>query len=229
MKRTYREHILDFASQKESFNCDELFSWLQSIGMDSRNSMAVTLSRMMRKGEIVRIAQGRYAKSVGRTVFQAKPTEKEQAISQLLSMTLPFAPFCIYNGNVLAPLQHHLSDNEMTYVETDRSAMESVFNLLKRDSSNVWLAPDGDFIYRYINLADGGIIVKPLVTESPIEQVDGVPSPTLEKLLVDIEKDADFQYLQGAEAARMRENAESLYYINTTRLNRYARRRGLTI
>ena len=62
MKRTYREHILDFASQKESFNCDELFSWLQSIGMDSRNSMAVTLSRMMRKGEIVRIAQGRYAK-----------------------------------------------------------------------------------------------------------------------------------------------------------------------
>ena len=67
------------------------------------------------------------------------------------------------------------------------------------------------------------------MTESPIEQVDGVPSPTLEKLLVDIEKDADFQYLQGAEAARMRENAESLYYINTTRLNRYARRRGLTI
>ncbi len=229
MKKTYREKILDYAAQTESFTSEMLFSWLESEGMDSRNSMAVTLSRMLRRGELVRVAKGRYTRSEGKSTFLAVPTEKEITICKKLSKALPFTPLCIYNGSVLAPLQHHLSDNRMTYVETDRYALESVFDILRRDTPNVWLTPDGDMVSRYINLADGGIIVKPLITESPVEQVDGVPSPTLEKLLVDIEKDADFQYLQGAEAMRMRENAESLYNLNTARLNRYAKRRGLKI
>ena len=229
MEKSYRQRILEYADENSSFSSEELFDRLKSEGMDSRNSMSVTLSRMVRGGELFRIAHGRYAQKDDRNVFRAKPTDKEQTIFHRLNQELPFAPFCIYNGNVLAPLQHHLSDNEMTYVETDRSATESVFNLLKKDTPNVWLAPDGDTVYRYINLSEGGIIVKPLITESPIETVDGVPSPTLEKLLVDIQKDADFSYLQGTESDRMLENARSLYNINTTRLNRYAKRRGLTV
>jgi hypothetical protein len=68
--------------------------------------------------------------------------------------------------------------------------------------------------------------VKPLVTESPVAEVNGVPSPMLEKLLVDILKDSDFDYLHGAEYDYMLENAISQYRISTSRLTRYARRRG---
>ena len=89
--------------------------------------------------------------------------------------------------------------------------------------------PDEDMVYRYIDLEKGGIIVKPLVTEAPLQKMEGIPVPTLEKLLVDINKDADFSYLQGAEAERMMDNAKALYIINTTRLRRYAKRRGLKI
>lgn len=35
-------------------------------------------------------------------------------------------------------LQHHLSENNVTYVETDRSAMEAVFNTLKDAGYEVW-------------------------------------------------------------------------------------------
>jgi hypothetical protein len=49
----------------------------------------------------------------------------------------------------------------------------------------------------------------------------------LEKLLVDILKDTDFDYLHGIEYDYMLENAIDQYSISTSRLTRYARRRGI--
>jgi hypothetical protein len=45
--------------------------------------------------------------------------------------------------------------------------------------------------------------------------------------LVDTQKDADFDYLQGAESQYMFQMAFELYTINTQRLMRYAKRRGI--
>ena len=67
--------------------------------------------------------------------------------------------------------------------------------------------------------------VKNLVSEAPLQEVSGVPMPTLEKLLVDILRDTDFFYLQGSESDRIIENAFNLYTINRNRLFRYADRR----
>jgi len=58
-----------------------------------------------------------------------------------------------------------------------------------------------------------------------LQEVSGVPMPTLEKLLVDIFRDTDFFYLQGSEGDRIIENAFNLYTINRNRLFRYADRR----
>lgn len=44
---------------------------------------------------------------------------------------------------------------------------------------------------------------KNLVSEAPLQEVSGVPMPTLEKLLVDILRDTDFFYLQGSESDRI--------------------------
>lgn len=64
-----------------------------------------------------------------------------------------------------------------------------------------------------------------LVSEAPMQEISGVPMPTLEKLLVDILRDTDFFYLQGSESDRIIENAFNLYTINRNRLFRYADRR----
>lgn len=175
----------------------------------------------------MRIARGVYAASSRKNTFTVELTTDEIELAGALKKQFPFAPFCIYNGKALSPLQHHLSNNSMTYIETDRFATESVFEFLKERTDKVWLTPDADMLYRYVDLSKGGIIVKPLVTEAPLQDIDGVRTPTLEKLLVDIRRDADFSYLQGTEAERMWENAQSLYFVNTTRLKRYAQRRGL--
>lgn len=79
----------------------------------------------------------------------------------------------------------------------------------------------------YVDLAEQCVIVKPLVTESPVKKIDGICTPTLEKLLVDINVDADFYYIQGIEASYIMENAKSRYQLNIPKMLRYASRRGV--
>ena len=89
----------------------------------------------------------------------------------------------------------------------------------------MFLRPDKKVFYDYVDISQPGLIIKPLVTGSPLQESAGVTVPMLEKLLVDIRCDADFDYMGGGEAFRMLENAVSLYMVNRTKLLRYAGRR----
>ena len=93
------------------------------------------------------------------------------------------------------------------------------------EDKTVFLRPDKKVFYNYIDISKPGLIIKPLITGSPLQETHGVTVPTLEKLLVDIRSDADFDYMSGSESVRMLGNAASLYTINTTKLLRYAGRR----
>ena len=160
-----------------------------------------------------------------RPVFSPQPIEKVKEVYGLLQSGFPFAKFCVFQGDIMVPLQHHLSSNRIIYVETDRDLAETVFNFLKDRDLDVYLLPDKNMIDRYVDMDSHVIFVKNLVSEAPLQEVSGVPMPTLEKLLVDILRDTDFFYLQGSESDRIIENAFSLYTINKNRLLRYADRR----
>ena len=67
--------------------------------------------------------------------------------------------------------------------------------------------------------------MKNLVSEAPLQEVSGIPMPTLEKLMVDILRDSDFFYLQGSESEHIIENAFRMYSVNRSRLFRYSNRR----
>ena len=139
---------------------------------------------------------------------------------------LPFTDFCIYDGSIFTTLQHHVSVNHAIYVETNRDAVDSVFSLLKDSDMPVYKQPTAKFMYDYVNMHEPCIIVKTFVTESPVNKVDGMVTPTIEKLLVDIQKDEDFDYMQGTEITYMYQTAFDLYTVNTPKMLRYAKRRG---
>ena len=186
--------------------------------------MSWYLFKLVNENVLVRTGRGTYAK-VMKQVFSPPPIEEVKEVYGLLQSDFPFAKFCVYQGDIIAPLQHHLSSNRIIYVETDRDSAETVFNFLKDKNHNVYLRPDKNMIYRYVDMDSRVIFVKNLVSEAPLQEVSGVPMPTLEKLLVDILRDTDFFYLQGSESDRIIENAFNLYTINRNRLFRYADRR----
>jgi len=69
------------------------------------------------------------------------------------------------------------------------------------------------------------IVVRPLVTGSPSQLSINVPTTTIEKLLVDLFSDKEFEFLQGYELTYIFNNAFSKYTINLDRLLRYASRK----
>lgn len=217
-----KRQILDFARENQRVNV----SFLALSGMKPVTARQY-LSSLAKDKELVRVARGEYALP-DKQSFSYTPSEEAKKIYDGLKSELPFTDFCIYDGSILSPIQHHLSINNAIYVETNRDAVESVFARLKEQHKDVYRQPDSAFMYDYVDLRNQCIIVKTLVTEAPLMTIDGIRVPTLEKMLVDIQKDADFDYVRGAESQYMYQIAFDLYTINTQRLMRYARRRGIS-
>ena len=224
--KNYSQDIMDYAALHSDFGLHDLYAYLDGEADISRHTVSWYLTKLTESGQLRRIGHGKYAKA-DKQKFTISPTEEQQSLNEALKQHWPFAHFCIYDGSIISPLQHLLAANNITYIETEREATSAVFNHLKDKGLIAYLRPTRDLIYNYIDLSQPAIFVKPLITESPVQECNGVWVPTLEKLLVDLQKDADFFYLQEAEGFNIFRNAMSLYTINESRLLRYASRRGI--
>jgi len=111
-------------------------------------------------------------------------------------------------------------------IEVDKDAMESVFYYLKDRNYSVFMEPSEQLIRRYIIDEKEPCIVKSLVSEAPIQLVNGFPTVTIEKLLVDIFCDpVIFNAQQGSEMNQIFNEAFEKYSISESKMLRYASRR----
>ncbi|MBQ7427247.1 MAG: type IV toxin-antitoxin system AbiEi family antitoxin domain-containing protein [Prevotella sp.] len=218
------DNIIAYAESRPQFSVDDLISSVAK-GME-RNTLSWHLSNLCKLGKLRRIGRGLYSTQT-KTAYSIKASKKVRSLYRSLHKDFPFADFCLYDGPLLTPLLHDLSPNSTIYIETNRDVMESVFNHLgQKYQGRLFLAPTKEITSKYIDLAQENIIIKPLITESPLTEDDGVPMPTLEKILVDTRVDADFFYLHGYENLEMLRTAIAHYDVNQTRLLRYADRRN---
>lgn len=216
-----KQCILDYAQNHGRFGINQLATELEM----KINTVRQYLSALAKENKVARIGNGEYM-FTDKQVFTFRPTQALEKLYRELKGTLPYTDFCIYDGSIFIPFQHHVSVNHAIYVETNRDAVDTVFARLKDSQKIVYKQPDSAFMYDYVNLQDSCVIVKPFVTESPTNEVNGVIVPTLEKLLVDIQKDDDFDYMRGTEASYIYQTAFEQYVVNTKKLFRYAKRRG---
>ena len=226
--KNYSQYIMDYALMRPCFELHGLYDYLDSVGNlhIARKTVSWYLTKLIESKKLRRVAHGKYA--VGdKQQFLVIPTDEHRRLHESLKQKWPFAHFCIYDGNIISQLQHHLSANNITYIETERDAIVAVFNYLRDAGKVAYLRPSRDLIYNYIDMSRPAIFVKPLITEAPIQECGRIMVPTLEKLLVDIQVDKDFFYLQETEGVNIFQNALSLYSVNESRLLRYAGRRGI--
>jgi hypothetical protein len=121
---------------------------------------------------------------------------------------------------------HHIPSLSFVLVDVEREVAESVFNLLNSNSNQrVYLMPSLTDFERYINTNET-IIIRPLISESPLQLVEGINTPTIEKILVDIAGDVEFSFLQGVEINYVYIAIFEKHNINKNKLLRYATRRG---
>lgn len=218
---TIEKAILDYATKRDRFGFSQI---IENLGIN-RNSARHYLSKLARSKKIDRIGNGVYQLH-SKQEYKYLPSEALIQLYGDLKKFLPYADFCLYSGNIFSPLQHHLSINNAKYIETNRDVIDTVFNKLKETDIPVYKQPDSDFIYDYVDLQKSCFIIKPFVTEAPIKKINNIVVPSLEKIIVDIHRDPDLDYMRGSESYYMFEAAFDQYLINTSKLMRYARRRG---
>jgi hypothetical protein len=139
----------------------------------------------------------------------------------------PYAQYLLWETKVLHEFMLLQPGQNFYILETERDVCESAFNLMRTEyPGRVFLKPDREIMERYVLPHPDSILVSRLVTEAPRRMIHGIPSPKLEKILVDLFADKDrFYYFQGAELARIFENAFSTCLVSVKTLFRYARRR----
>ncbi len=71
-------------------------------------------------------------------------------------------------------------------IEVESDATDPVFYFLKESGYSVFLNPDEELLNRYLPDDKEVCIVKSLVTEAPVQKIQGIQTTTLEKLLVDL-------------------------------------------
>ncbi len=228
MTKEIASQIIEYAKCNKNFGIDALLSNLKWESDIKKPTISWILYRLVKSGKLARVARGIYTLQ-NKQIFIPQISDATKSLYTKIKVKFPFSKFCLYDGNCIASMQHHLASNQLIYVEVERDSIDAVFNFLKTEEYNVFLKPDKDFFYRYIDMSKGAVIVKILISETPIQKISGITTTTIEKLLVDIQKDSDFFYLQGYETVNVIRNAFNLYSINIDKMLRYASRRGLRL
>lgn len=220
--------ILNFAFINKVFTRKELIANLKredQIG--TPGTFSEQLNRLLKSGQLVRIDRGVYKLSDdARKDFSVVCSEDMRQINQQIKTQFPFVDYCLWSASTLMPYMHHIPNLNLLFVDVEREVAESVFNLLNADNNKrVFLMPTITDFERYISTNDA-IIIRPLISESPLQLVEGINTPTIEKILVDIVGDVEFYFLQGSEINYVYATIFERHSINKNKLLRYATRRG---
>lgn len=220
--------IINFAFTHRVFTRKELIAFLKNDDqIGSPGTLSEQLNRLLKSGQLVRIERGVYKlPDDARKDFSVVCSKEMRHINQQIKTQFPFVDYCIWPASALMPYMHHIPNLNLLFVDVEREVAESVFNLLNSNSNKrIFLLPSLTDIERYISSNDA-IIIRPLISESPLQLMEGINTPTIEKVLVDIVGDIEFSFLQGSELNYVYSTIFERHNVNKNKLLRYATRRG---
>lgn len=173
------------------------------------------------KGIIYPIARGIY-KFGTKDIFEPHIYRKTEVIADNMRRRLPFANYCQWDLSAANAFVHHLLNIQLFFVDVERDAVDAAYHVIKDTYRHTVL---------YRNLSeelpyyDGYIVVRNMAVDAPTIKVSDLPMASLEKILVDFAIDRIFPF-QDTEIVGIYANAIASYAVNTSRMLRYAGRRG---
>ncbi len=194
----------------------------------SEAAINLSLSLMLKNGELIKESWGTYIIPTQRKrLFIPVPSKEIRDINHLLKEEFPYTNICAWDPQIIVPFMQNIPHLNMLIVEIERIAMEPAFNLLQEKVSErrVIFNPSSEDYARYVS-GFPSIIVKPLISQAPLIDFGGINMPRLEKVMVDIIGDIEFDFARERELYTIIENLLSSFDVNYKALYRYADRRS---
>ena len=184
------------------------------------------INKMIISGELVRVGNGQYA-FTNKKKFDYSITS-DASLNILNKLEERFdksSRYIIYESTLLNIFLNHLIGRPTIIVEVEKDLVELVFWFLKEEGfKNVLLNPSENENYIYNPYDGSGIIIKTMVSKSPIYNKHH--KITIEKLVVDIVIDKTLNmFYEGAEIPYMVEEILRNYAVKFDSIRNYAKRR----
>lgn len=226
MAEALEKHIRRYFKRSEKLPKKELVG---SIKKDfpkwSDNTINMYLSKLKKEGVINSPSRGIYELD-SLTPFQPNISITLKRIFNKIKREFPYINFCIWDTAWLNDFMRHQPFKHYVVIEVEKDASESVFTFLTEINKNVFFNPDDEIFDRYIHNQDEVLIVKNMVSESPLIEKEKIVIPALEKLLVDMLIDTELFSAQQNEKEFIMRSVMQKYTLNELKMRRYAVRRN---
>ncbi len=189
------------------------------------SSIDVYISRLKKNGVLKNPMRNLY-QIEEKTIFCPLVNSSLRKLHKQIIKVFPFIDFCVWDSLWLNDFMQHQMFKSFRVVEVEKDAVEQVFEQLSSLYKNVFFEPTDEIFNRYISNTDNVIIVKRMVSESPIIEQEKITLPSIEKLLVDCFVDTTLFGSQQAEMVFIYQSAFEKYSINIAKMKRYASRRN---
>ncbi|MCH8556957.1 MAG: hypothetical protein LAT84_04010 [Balneolia bacterium] len=212
----------------ESFTRDELRALYRKEGEDdlNENTLLSRIYGLKKKGVISSYERGLFVVG-GRPDLKKLVSKKHKELARKISSELPHIRFTIWELQSLMSIVGAEPKQNLIFIETDKEACESVFEELKEIRKDLFLKPDDEIISRYASMHENPVVIKPLISEAPLDKIKKTTLPSLEKLCVDLMvEQVYFSEMKGQLYREMLKKFFTDNVINHSALRRYASRRG---
>lgn len=221
---TIERAILDYASQNKAFTINEI---TDNVAPDTPYATIVwRLSIMTRKGLLNRIGRGKYQRSQ-KARYESQIDEILLGKGKNLKKAFPYTAYCIWNIGELASFSRHQFEASYDILEVDKKSVNSVVEMLN-DNNELYVTEKMlEIVNNKFITGKRVTVVKALIQEAPLARKNGIYTPSLEKLIVDLYCGGPaLSFLEGTETETTIENLLTRYTVNFDTLLRYAARRG---
>lgn len=166
---------------------------------------------LVKSGRIFPVSKGVY--QVGfRMEYHPEVSERMQLAANIVQSSMIGEDFCIHE------------DGDNLFVEISRKAVTQTVKILRASFPNVLTLAQ---YHAVAGAVRDCIVVKYLVSESPLISEKSVRLPSLEKLLVDMTADQEYTLLPDDKLQFEFQKAFEVYRPDVNRMIRYASRRGV--
>ena len=231
MPKIIENRLIEEFKGRGAFSREELFDFFKYFEPDlKKGTFGWRIHDLKNKNIIKSIQRGYYTISY-KPKYKPEISEDVIKLTKVISEHFENIKYCIWDTNWINEFAQHQSEKKIIIIEIEKDFIESLYYKLKDSFQfNFYLNPDKKTIDFYISESQNPVIIKKLITRSPIskrtEKRVKFHTPLLEKILVDLFTEKNlFYFYQGAELMHIYENALKNYTLNYTKLFSYAKRR----
>lgn len=227
-KDIFVNKIKKYFEFNDSFSTKDLLHFYRMDEPSLKDSTFRWRIHDLKQQNIIReVKRGTYAFG-SMEAFIPNLSESCKHIVWLLQRQFPLLQYCIWETKWLNEFMIHQPDRNFILIEVEKGFEDSVFSKLQQEIRNLYILPSSKEIDNYISSIKESCIIIQLLSQSPIQKLNKIYLPKIEKIIVDIYANQNlFYFYQGKEFIYIIENCYNRFGINMSTLFRYAERRNV--